>query len=152
MQLEIDKDTVKDNLVAALVNIPQSVAHALLATVNSIFARYTLMVTTPVGALFTSSMFRNVSTTSALAVASGDPLITYRESNQAPIVVTLVVLVGAFQLLPGIYRQDLGTRIIPYSVMTGFMTGVAILIIIGQLGDFTGYYSGYLGKVLQVVA
>ena len=34
--------------------------------------------------------------------------------------------------------------------MTGFMTGVAVLIIIGQLGDFTGYYSSYSGKIAQV--
>jgi len=30
------------------------------------------------------------------------------------------------------------------------MTGVAVLIIIGQLGDFTGYYSEYSKKVAQV--
>ena len=42
------------------------------------------------------------------------------------------------------------TRFIPYSVMTGFMTGVAVLIIIGQLGDLTGYYSNYSGKIRQV--
>jgi SulP family sulfate permease len=34
--------------------------------------------------------------------------------------------------------------------MTGFMTGVAVLIVIGQLGDFTGYYSNYSGKIAQV--
>jgi SulP family sulfate permease len=34
--------------------------------------------------------------------------------------------------------------------MTGFMTGVAVLIIIGQLGDFTGYYSSYSGKIAQL--
>jgi len=34
--------------------------------------------------------------------------------------------------------------------MTGFMTGVAVLIIIGQLGDFTGYYSDASGKISQL--
>ena len=34
--------------------------------------------------------------------------------------------------------------------MTGFMTGVAVLIVIGQLGDFTGYYSTYSGKIAQL--
>jgi SulP family sulfate permease len=63
-------------LTFALVNIPQAMAHALLAAVNPVFGLYTLMLATPVGALFTSATFMNVSTTSALAVAAGDTLIT----------------------------------------------------------------------------
>ena len=149
-----NKQNLSSDLMAgltfALVNIPQSMAHALLAAVNPVFALYTLMVATPVGALFTSSMFMNVSTTSALSVAAGDTLITYPESDRASILVTLVILIGVFQLVLGLFRLGWVTRFIPFSVMTGFMTGVAVLIIIGQLGDFTGYYSTYSGKILQV--
>jgi len=149
-----DKQVLSSDLMAgltfALVNIPQSMAHALLATVNPVFALYTLMLATPVGALFTSSMFMNVSTTSALSVAAGDTLINYPESARASVLVTLVLLIGVFQLVLGLFRLGWVTRFIPYSVMTGFMTGVAVLIIIGQLGDFTGYYSVVSGKIMQV--
>ena len=47
-------------LTFALVNIPQAMAHALLATVNPVLGLYTLMLATPVGALFTSATFMNV--------------------------------------------------------------------------------------------
>jgi len=137
-------------LTFALVNIPQSMAHALLATVNPVFGLYTLMLATPVGALFTSAIFINVSTTSALAVAAGDTLITYPESSKITVLVTLVVMIGVFQVLMGVFRLGWVTRFIPFSVMTGFMTGVAVMIIIGQLGDFTGYYSSYSGKIVQL--
>jgi SulP family sulfate permease len=137
-------------LTFALVNIPQSLAHALLAAVNPVFGLYTLMVATPVGALFTSSVFMNVSTTSALAVAAGDTLTTYPSSNRGTVLVTLVLLIGVFQIILGVLRLGWLTRFIPFSVMTGFMTGVAVLIIIGQLGDFTGYYSSYSGKIAQL--
>ena len=137
-------------LTFALVNIPQSMAHALLAGVNPVFGLYTLMLATPVGALFTSAIFMNISTTSALAVAAGDTLITYPVSNQVSVLVTLVLLVGAFQVVMGLLRLGWITRFIPFSVMTGFMTGVAALIILGQLGDFTGYYSNYSGKISQL--
>jgi len=40
-------------------------------------------------------------------------------------------------------------RFVPFSVMTGFLNGVAILIILGQLGDFTGYSSPYSNRVVQ---
>jgi sulfate permease, SulP family len=137
-------------LTFALVNIPQSLAHALLAAVNPVFGLYTLMLATPVGALFTSSVFMNVSTTSALAVAAGDTLTTYPSSDRGTVLVTLVLLIGVFQIILGVLRLGWLTRFIPFSVMTGFMTGVAVLIIIGQLGDFTGYYSSYSGKIAQL--
>jgi SulP family sulfate permease len=137
-------------LTFALVNIPQSLAHAMLAAVNPVFGLYTLMLATPVGALFTSSVFMNVSTTSALAVAAGDTLTTYPSSDRGTVLVTLVLLIGVFQIILGVLHLGWLTRYIPFSVMTGFMTGVAVLIIIGQLGDFTGYYSSYLGKIAQL--
>ena len=137
-------------LTFALVNIPQSMAHAMLAAVNPVFGLYTLMLATPVGALFTSATFMNVSTTSALAVAAGDTLITYPSGDRGAVLVTLVLMIGIFQIVLGLFRLGWLTRFIPFSVMTGFMIGVAVLIIIGQLGDFTGYYSSYSGKIPQV--
>jgi sulfate permease, SulP family len=137
-------------LTFALVNIPQAMAHALLAAVNPVFGLYTLMLATPVGALFTSATFMNVSTTSALAVAAGDTLINYPSNERGPVLVTLVLMIGVFQVVLGLLRLGWLTRFIPYSVMTGFMTGVAVLIVIGQLGDFTGYYSDYSGKISQL--
>jgi SulP family sulfate permease len=154
MQLRLNRATLSNDLVAgltfALVNIPQSMAHALLAAVNPVFGLYTLMLATPVGALFTSAVFMNVSTTSALAVAAGDTLLAYPSSERGTVLVTLVLLIGAFQVLLGLLRLGWVTRFISYPVMTGFMTGVAVLIIIGQLGDLTGYYSTYSGKLSQV--
>ena len=44
-------------LTFAVVNVPQAMAHALLATVNPVFGIYTLMVAVPIGAIFTSSVY-----------------------------------------------------------------------------------------------
>jgi SulP family sulfate permease len=154
MQMKINKSNLPNDIVAgltfALVNIPQSMAHALLAAVNPVYGLYTLMLATPVGALFTGAIFMNISTTSALAVATGDTLKIYPDSSKTTILVTLVVMIGIFQVLMGVFRLGWITRFIPFSVMTGFMTGVAVMIIIGQLGDFTGYYSSYSGKIAQL--
>ena len=148
-----EKNNLSNDLLAgltfALVNIPQSMAHALLAAVNPVYGLYTLMLATPIGALFTSAVFMNISTTSALAVAAGDTLVTYPSAKRASVLVTLVLLIGVFQIVLGLLRLGWITRFIPFSVMTGFMTGVAVLIVIGQLGDFTGYYSVYSGKIAQ---
>jgi SulP family sulfate permease len=95
-------------------------------------------------------MFMNVSTSTSLAVAAGDTLIAYPSDERAAVLVTLVLLIGVFQISLGLLRLGWLTRFIPYSVMTGFLTGVAVIIIIGQLGDFTGYYSQYSGKIAQL--
>jgi SulP family sulfate permease len=83
-------------------------------------------------------------------VAAGDTLITFPSDDRTAALVTLVLLIGLFQLSLGLLRLGWLTRFIPYSVMTGFLTGVAVIIIIGQLGDFTGYYSRYSGKIAQL--
>lgn len=56
----------------AAVNIPQGLAYALIAGANPVFGLYTLMIATPVGALATSSVYMNVSPTSALAASTRD--------------------------------------------------------------------------------
>jgi hypothetical protein len=50
-------------------------ATALLAGINPLTGVYTMIVATPVGALFTSSEMMHVSTTSAIALAVGSSMI-----------------------------------------------------------------------------
>src|SRR5262245_38881993 len=71
-------------LTFAVVNVPQSMAHALLATVNPVLGIYTLMVAIPIGAIFTSSVFINVSTTSALSVATAAGLAEVSAAERIP--------------------------------------------------------------------
>jgi SulP family sulfate permease len=108
------------------------------------------MVATPIGALFTSSVYTNVSTTSALSVAAGDALQSIPSASKAPHMLTLVLLVGIVQLLAGIFRLGSLLRFVSNAVMVGFISGVAALIVLGQLGDFTGYHSQFSSRILQV--
>src|SRR5262249_33525540 len=133
----------------AAVNIPQGLAYALIAGVNPVFGLYTLMVATPIGALATSAVYMNVSPTSALAASTGDALHNFATDNRAIALVTLVLLIGIFQFLLGIFKLGFIMQFVPNSVMVGFTSGVAVLIILGQLGNFTGYYSLLNNKVLQ---
>jgi sulfate permease, SulP family len=138
-------------LTFAIVNVPQAMAHALLATVNPVLGIYTLMMAVPIGALFTSSVFMNVSTTSALSVAAGAGLANVASDQKAQALVTMVLLVGLIQLLAGLFKLGFLVRFVSDSVMTGFLNGVAVLIILGQLGDLTGYDSAYSNKVAQAL-
>ena len=139
-------------LTFAVVNVPQAMAHALLTAVGSpVLGIYTLMIAVPVGAIFTSSVYMNVSTTSALSVAAGAGLEGIPSSQKVQAMVVLVLLMGVIQLLAGVFRLGFLIRFISNSVMTGFLNGVAVLIIIGQLGDLTGYNSVYSNRVARTL-
>jgi len=138
-------------LTFAVANIPTSMAHAMMATVSPVLGIYTLMVGTPLAALFTGSVFMNVSTTSALSVAVGSSLINYPESQKTEALATLVLLVGVISLVAGLFKLGNLLRFVSNSVMVGFSNGVAILIILGQLSDLTGYDSLYSNKVAKTL-
>ncbi len=136
-------------LTFAVVNVPQAMGNALLATVNPVLGLNTLMVATPVGALFTSSVFMNVSTTGALSVAVGDTLNYVSESQKTTALIVLVLLVGLFQLTLGLLKLGSLMHFVADSVMTGFVSGVAVLIIVGQIGNLTGFTSTFNSRILK---
>ena len=59
------------------------------------------------------------------------------EANLA-VVVTAFVLAGALQLLLGVLRLGGYVRYVPYPVISGFMSGIGIIIIIQQLHPIVG--------------
>jgi len=135
----------------AVVNVPQAMGHALLAVVNPVLGIYTLMVAVPVGAFFSSSVFMNVSTTGALSVAAGVVLLEFPPGQRLQALVVLVLLVGVIQALAGVFRLGYLIRFVSNAVMTGFLNGVAVLIILGQLSDLTGTQSGFSNRVAQAL-
>ena len=138
-------------LTFAIVNVPQAMGHALLATVNPVLGIYTLIVAAPVAALSTSSVFMNVSTTAALSVAAGADLAGVPDGERAEALAVLVLLVGGIQLAAGLFRLGFLVRFVSNAVMTGFLNGVAALIVLGQLGHLTGFDSGYSNQLARAL-
>jgi len=155
MNLSFDRKTLASDLGAAvtmaIVAIPDAIASALLAGVNPTYGFNALMVGTPVGSLFTSSQFMNIGLTAAMMMAVADGLAGIDSSSMVTALVTLTVLIGVFQLILGLFKLGVFTRFISNAVMIGFLTGVATVLILGQLGDLTGYQSTYSNKVMQAV-
>lgn len=138
-------------LIMALVNIPGALGNGLLAGVNPVYGLYSMIAGTTVAALFTSSVIMNVDSTSATAIATGEEMVGLSPGDQLAYLVVLGILVGLFQLLFGILKLGFLTRFISNSVMTGFLTGIGILTILGQVGDITGYYSAASNKVIRTI-
>lgn len=139
------------SITMALVAVPDAIASAILAGVNPMYGFNALMVGTPIGSLFTSSQFMNIGSTAAMMLAVGGILTDIPPEQVLTALVTLTVLIGLFQLLLGVFKLGVFTRFISNAVMIGFFTGVATVLILGQLGDLTGFYSTYTNKVAQAI-
>ena len=149
------KSNLASDLVAGLVggvaNIPDSLASAILAGANPAYGLYAVMIGTPVGALLSSSIFMTIVNTSALSITTGTILAGVEAASYPQALFTLTLLTGIVMLLAGLLRLGRLTRFISHSVMIGFLTGISVLVILSQLGDFTGYASSYSNKVIKAV-
>jgi SulP family sulfate permease len=152
--LKVPRKTLFKDLVAGLVmsviTVPGSIANGVLAGVNPIYGLYSTIVGTTTAALFTSSVIMNVDTTGATALAAAGILASKGPELHLEYLVVLVLLVGLFQLAFGLLKLGELTDFISNAVMTGFISGVAVQAIIGQVGDLTGYYSEVSNKIMRV--
>ncbi len=149
----IDRKNLSSDFLSALTlgisSIPDSMASAILAGINPLTGLYTMIIATPIGALFTSSEMMHISTTSALSLAVGSSLVGYSGDTKLQAVFVLALMVGVIQITLGLLKMGFLVRFVPFSVMTGFLNGVALLIILGQLEDFTGYRSAFSNRVVR---
>jgi SulP family sulfate permease len=134
-------------LTQSLALMPDGMAAAALARVSPIHGLTAVMFGPAVGAVFTGAVFMNVSTTAALAAGAREAL-SGRTDAQA--LVTLSVLVGLFQLCAGLLRLGRLTHFVSNAVMTGFLTGLGVLVILSQLGDLTGVESHATHRVRRL--
>ena len=138
-------------LIMAIVTIPGALANGQLAGVNPVHGIYSVIAGTSMAALFTSSVIMNVDSTSATAIATSDFLRGVPADRQLAYLVMLGMLVGAFMLLFGLLKLGFLVRFVSNAVMTGFLSGLGILTIMGQWGDLTGYHSDAGNKVFKTI-
>lgn len=147
---EIGSD-LSAGLTKAIDAVTGGMANAVLAGVSPVHGLYTVLAATPVGALFTSSVFMNIDSTGAIAATAGSMLLLYPAEDRPLALAVLTLLTGVFMLSAGLLKLGFLTRFIANAVLRGFLTGIGVNIILGQLGDFTGYSSVYDNKVVKAV-
>ncbi len=138
-------------LVLGLESIPDAMASAMLAMVNPIHGAYAVMLATPVGAIFASSAYMSVQTTSAMSLVVASVPQVRSGSDPTGSLFMLAILTGLFMLTLGLLKMGRLLRFVPNSVLTGFINGIAVLIVLGQLGDLTGYDTQGASKVAEAI-
>lgn len=80
-------------------------------------------------------------------------LITADPDQGMAMAFTVVMMAGCFQILFGALRLGRYVTLMPYTVISGFMSGIGVILIILQLGPFLGQASpkgGVIGTLTQL--
>ena len=128
---------VKDvtaGIIVAIIALPLSIALALASSVGPEAGIFTAIVAGFVISALGGSSVQIAGPTAAFAtIVAG---IVARDGMDGLVIAT--VLAGVFLILMGICRFGSLIKFIPYTITTGFTSGIAVTIVIGQLKDFFG--------------
>lgn len=128
-------------VVGGISAIPDGMAAAVIAGVNPVHGIYASVVGRIAGGLTTASVLMCVTTTGALAITVAGGVAELPQERQAGALALVVLIAGAIQLAMGVLRLGFLVRFISNTVTTGFLSGIAVIIVLSQLGDLTGYRS-----------
>ncbi|HWR53357.1 MAG TPA: SulP family inorganic anion transporter [Bryobacteraceae bacterium] len=144
----VRKDTVA-GFVNAVVSVPDGLASATLAGVNPVYGLYTSIAAPITGSALVSGQLMQISTTSASALAAGQIIAAYPAGERDNALFLLVVLIGVWLAVFGLLRAGRLVRFVSHAVMTGFLAGVAALLILDQSAPFVGIKAEGSNEVAQ---
>lgn len=130
---QLVKDVVA-GIIVAIIALPLSIALALASGVAPEQGLYTAIAAGFVISFLGGSRVQIAGPTAAFAtIVAG---IVVKNGMSGLIVAT--IMAGIILILMGLFRLGSLIKFIPYTITTGFTTGIAITIVAGQIKDFLG--------------
>ncbi len=128
-------------LVVALMLIPQGLAYATLAGVPPQYGLYASLLPVVLYALFGSSSVMSVGPVAITSLLTASALATLPDlsvSDYVAAAALLALLSGVMLFAAGALRLGALAQLLSHPVVTSFITGAAVLIIISQLKPLLG--------------
>jgi sulfate permease, SulP family len=138
-------------LINAAVSVPDGLASAALAGVNPIYGLYASIAGPIAGSLLVSAQLMQISTTSASALAAGQAIAAYPGPQRDQALFLMVIIVGIVLAIFGVLKLGRLVRFVSHAVMTGFLIGVAVVLVLDQLAPLAGYGPRGANELLQFV-
>jgi sulfate permease, SulP family len=131
-------------LTAAAVVIPKAMAYATIAGLPLQVGLYTAIVPMVVYALLGTSRPLSVSTTTTIAILVAAELGRAAPGGDAGILIvasaTLAILVGGILVLAAVLRLGFVADFISEPVLTGFKSGIGLVIVVDQIPKLLGVH------------
>ncbi|MBR1471881.1 MAG: sulfate permease [Lachnospiraceae bacterium] len=125
---------VISGIIVAIIALPLSIALALASGVNPEEGLYTAIVAGFIISFLGGSRVQIAGPTAAFAtIVAG---IVAKNGMEGLMLATIIA--GVLLILMGVLRLGALIRFIPYTITTGFTSGIAVTILIGQFKDFFG--------------
>jgi len=132
MSAQTLKDESLSGLTVALALVPEAVAFALIAGVPPLTGLYAAILIGFLTSLLGGRPGMISGATGAMAVV----VVALVQQHGVAYLFPAVVLAGMIQIAVGLARLGKLIRLVPYSVMLGFVNGLAIVIFMAQLPAF----------------
>ncbi|MEM7558579.1 MAG: SulP family inorganic anion transporter [Planctomycetota bacterium] len=126
------KDDVLSGLTVALALVPEAIAFAFVAGVSPLIGLYSAFFIGLITACFGGRPGMISGATGAMAVV----VVSLVALHGVEYLFPTVILCGLLQISVGLFRLGKLIRMVPHSVMLGFVNGLAIVIGLAQLGSF----------------
>nr|WP_262589404.1 SulP family inorganic anion transporter [Candidatus Pelagibacter ubique] len=132
LSFSLFKVEILSGLTVALALVPEAIAFAFVAGVAPLSGLYAAFIVGLITAVFGGRPGMISGATGALAVV----MVSLVMDHGAEYLFATVVLMGVLQLIAGALKLGKFIRMVPESVMLGFVNGLAIVIGISQLSQF----------------
>ncbi len=126
------KNELLSGLTVALALVPEAIAFAFVAGVSPIIGLYSAFFIGLICALFGGRPGMISGATGAMAVV----VVSLVAIHGIEYLFPTVILCGLLQLIVGFARLGVLIRMVPHSVMLGFVNGLAVVICMAQFGSF----------------
>ena len=142
------KNDIISGLTVALALVPEAVAFAFVAGVEPLVGLYAAFMIGLITSIFGGRPGMISGATGALAVvmvslvATGNSMGAAEDNLGLYYLFATVILMGTIQTVVGLLKLGKFVRLIPHSVMMGFVNGLAIVIFLSQLGMFKKVVDG----------
>jgi SulP family sulfate permease len=141
-------------ITAAIVSLPLALAFGVASGAGPIAGLYGAVSVGFFAALFGGTPTLISEPTGPMTVVMTTIVASLTASNPEnglAMAFTVVMLAGIFQVLFGVFRLGKYITLMPYSVISGFMSGIGVILIILQIAPFLGEKApkgGVLGTVM----
>lgn len=122
---------------AAIIALPLALAFGVASGVGPVAGLYGAICVGLFAALFGGTNAQVSGPTGPMTIVSASVFTQF--SSQPATAFTVVMMAGAFQILFGYLRIGRYINLMPYPVISGFMTGIGCILIILQLEPLIGH-------------
>lgn len=137
-------------LVAAVVALPLALAFGVASGLGAIAGLYGAIFVGFFAALFGGTPAQCSGPTGPMTVVMAGTLTQF--AHEPALAFTAVIMGGGFQILFGLFGIGQYIALVPYPVISGFMSGIGCIILILQVGPLLGHAAKSEGIVANLMA